>query len=71
MPDGPVTKAVVLAAVMTAAITVAVVLGQDDAIAAMVVAIVAVSVIGAAVFGPILSRTVIRVGSADDPGSGD
>lgn len=53
-----------LAALMTVGITIAVVLGQDDAIAAMVVAIVAISLIGAALFGLILTKCVIRVGES-------
>lgn len=53
---------VLLAALMTAGITAAVLLGQDDAVAFMVVAIVAISIGGAGVFAWILHRCVIRVG---------
>lgn len=63
-PDTPriVKRTLLLAAAMTIGITIAVVLGQDAAIAAMVVAIVAISVVGAAAFGLILARSVVRVG---------
>ncbi len=55
-----------LAAVMTIAITIAVVVGQEDYVAAMVVAIVAVSLVGAALFMLILDRSVIHVGTIDE-----
>ncbi len=53
-----------LAASMTATITLAILLGQDDAVAAMTIAIVAISLIGAALFAVIIKYCVIRV-SAD------
>ena len=62
-PNTPliIKRTLVLALAMTIGITIAVVLGQDEAIAPMVVAIVLVSILGAALFGLILSRSVIRV----------
>ncbi len=54
-------RTAVLALLMTIGITVAVLLGQEDAIAWMTAAIVAISIIGATVFGLIVSRTVIHV----------
>jgi len=56
-------RTLLLAAVMTIGITLAVLLGQNSAIAAMTVSIVAISLIGAAMFLLIVSRTVIRVGT--------
>jgi len=63
-PDTPkiLLRTLLLAVAMTVGITIAVLLGQDDAIAAMTVAIVAISLIGAGLFIVILDRTVIRVG---------
>lgn len=55
-------RTLLLAIAMTIGITIAVLLGQENAIAAMVVAIVAISVAGAAMFVWILSRSVIHVG---------
>ncbi|MGH1487791.1 MAG: hypothetical protein ACRBK7_00100 [Acidimicrobiales bacterium] len=68
-PDVPsiVKFTAALAALMTVGITIAVLFGQRDAVAAMVVAIVAISLVGAAVFAFIMQRCVIRVGG---PGTG-
>jgi hypothetical protein len=62
-PDRPliIKRTIFLAVAMTIGITIAVLLGQTDAIAAMVVAIVAISVVGAGLFYLILLRSVIQV----------
>ncbi len=62
-----VKSTLILAAAMTIGITIAVLLGQNDAIAWMTVAIVAISLAGAAAFMLILDRCVVRVGQAVDP----
>ncbi|MEM7323132.1 MAG: hypothetical protein AAF531_08600 [Actinomycetota bacterium] len=54
-------RTLLLAFAMTIGITIAVLLGQESAVAAMVVAIVVISIAGAGLFGLILSKTVIRV----------
>ena len=66
-PDTPriARRAGALAAAMVVLITAAVLLGQDDHIAAMTVAIVAISIGGAVLVGVIFSRTVIRVDVPD------
>lgn len=63
-----VKRTLALALTMTIGITIAVLLGQNDAIAAMTIAIVAISIAGAVAFGFILDRSVIRIdiGSARD-----
>jgi len=50
-----------LAFAMTIAITIAVLLGQDDAILEMVIAIVVISLLGTGLFVLVLERCVIRV----------
>ena len=52
---------ILLAAAMTIGITAAVVLGQNDAVLAMTVAITVISLLGAALFVLILARAVIHV----------
>ena len=68
-PDVPaiIKRTVALAAAMTIAITIAVLLGQDDAIAAMTVAIVAISLGGAALFYFIVSRSIIHIPTPANP----
>jgi|GEM_PF-5126968 len=62
-PDTPkiLKRTALLALAMTIGITIAVLLGQDKAIAAMTVAIVAISLAGAAAFVLILMRSVVYV----------